>query len=109
MNEDEDDRYIDVERTSTNPSSRPVKSKTFDRGSEEGDLTEKEVLEYLGTIKGNALVRILVEDCCYTVYEGSEQDLKRLASELVLESSDNSELEYYHNGKRTALKVEVEI
>lgn len=104
-----DDEYINTEKESLNPSSRPVTSRVFDRSSDEADLTEKEVEDYIDNSKGSVLVHLLVEDCCYTIFEGNEQDLKAKAVEILLESSDNSELRYYHNGKRTPLKVEIEI
>jgi hypothetical protein len=104
-----DEDYIKTERESLNPSSRPMTSRTFDRGSDEADLTEKEVEEFIDKSKGSILVHLLIEDCCYTIFEGNEQDLKAKAIEILLESSDNSELRYYHNGKRTSLKIEIEI
>lgn len=58
---------------------------------------------------GCALVHILVEDCCYTVLLGTEEDLKIEAQKILLNGNENSELEYYHNGKRKPLKVEIEI
>jgi hypothetical protein len=108
-NNPEDNEYYNVEKQSSNPSARPVKKTTFDNGSDDRETTERKVLEYLEKRKGNALLHTLIEDACYTIFEGAEEDLKMIAIELLGEMTENSELEYYHNGKRTALKVEVEI
>jgi hypothetical protein len=95
---------------SSNPSSRgKINSKTFDYGSDDdGVKAEKELQQFISG-RASVLVHRLVEDCCYIAHEGTEEDLKEKAIELLGEMTENSELEYYHNGKRTALKVEVEI
>lgn len=95
---------------SFNPSSRgKITAKTFDYGADDnGNRAERELQQFISG-KASVLVHRLVEDCCYTVHEGTEEDLKVLAVGILSESSENSALEYYHNGKRTPLKVEVEI
>ena len=95
---------------SSNPSSRgKITTVRFDYGSDDGGAkATKELEQYLSGTKC-ALVHSLIEDCCYTVFEGTEEDLKVEASELLLESSENTQLDYYHNGKKTPLKIEIEI
>ena len=94
-----------------NPSSRgKITTKVFDYGSyDNGERARKELEQHIAGIKGSALVHILSEDCCYTLFEGTEEDLKIRARDLLFESSENSMLAYYHNGKKVPLKIEIEI
>jgi hypothetical protein len=95
---------------SLNPSSRGlITHKTFDYGSDDNGVKAERELQQFISGKASVLVHRGIEDCCYTAYEGTEEDLKVLAVEILLDSSENSGLEYYHNGKRIPLKVEVEI
>lgn len=95
---------------SFNPSSRgKIVKETFDYGSDDGGVRAERELQQFISGRASVLVHRLIEDCCYTAHEGTEEDLKVLASELLLESSENTDLEYYHNGKKASLKIEIEI
>lgn len=93
---------------SLNPSSRGlIKRTVFDRGSDYADETQKEVDEYIAQSRGSVLLVTLVEDCCHTVYEGTEQDLQKLASEMFAEGevTDNVAVEFFKNGKKANLSI----
>jgi hypothetical protein len=91
-----------------NPSSRRVITrKIFDHGSNV-TRTLEELHQFLSS-RPSVLVIRFIEDGCYITYEGSEENLKDIASQNYPFLSEDSIMEYYQYGIRTRLKIEIEI